>query len=120
MNAGKYDHYDRNGPKIFIGEYACHSVRIGNPGNKNTLLCALAEAAWMTGLERNADVVTMAAYAPLFAHVKDWQWTPNLIWFDNSSSYNTPSYYVQQLFSLNKGNRCCPCDRKQSNDFRNR
>lgn len=103
MNAGKYDNYDRKGPKIFIGEYACHSLRIGNPENKNTQLCALAEAAWMTGLERNADIVTMAAYAPLFAHVKDWQWTPNLIWFDNAKSYATPSYYVQQLFSLNKG-----------------
>ena len=102
-NANKYDHYDRSGPKIFLGEYACHSVRIGSLDNKNTQLCALAEAAFMTGLERNADIVTMAAYAPLFAHVKDWQWTPNLIWFDNSSSYATPSYYVQQLFSLNKG-----------------
>lgn len=105
MNAGKYDNYDRKGPKIFIGEYACTSVRIGNKDNKNTLLCALAEACFMTGLERNADIVTMAAYAPLFAHVKDWQWTPNLIWFDNATSYATPSYYVQQLFSKNKGTR---------------
>lgn len=103
MNAGKYDHSDRQGPKIFLGEYACHSVRIGNTGNKNTQLCALAEAAFMTGLERNSDIVTMAAYAPLFAHVTDWQWTPNLIWFDNDTSYNTPSYYVQQLFALNRG-----------------
>jgi alpha-L-arabinofuranosidase len=108
MNANKYDNYDRKGPKIFIGEYACHSVRIGNTGNKNTQLCALAEAAWMTGLERNADIVTMAAYAPLFAHIKDWQWTPNLIWFDNSKSYATPSYYVQQLFSINKGTDVIP------------
>ncbi|SMC43951.1 alpha-L-arabinofuranosidase C-terminal domain-containing protein [Pedobacter africanus] len=108
MNAGKYDSYDRKGPKIFIGEYACHSIRIGNPGNKNTMLCALAEAAWMTGLERNADVVTMAAYAPLFAHVNDWQWTPNLIWFDNVSSYATPSYYVQQLFADNAGTEVLP------------
>lgn len=103
MNAGKYNHYDRKGPKIFLGEYACHSVRIGKPDNKNTQYCALAEAAFMTGLERNSDIVTMAAYAPLFAHVKDWQWTPNLIWFDNDTSYNTPSYYVQQLFARNKG-----------------
>jgi alpha-N-arabinofuranosidase len=108
MNAGKYDNYDRKGPKIFLGEYACHSIRIGNPENKNTQLCALAEAAFMTGLERNADIVTMAAYAPLFAHVKDWQWTPNLIWFDNAKSYGTPSYYVQQLFSLNKGTDVVP------------
>jgi len=103
MNAGKYDNYDRKGPKIFIGEYAAQSVRIGSIDNKNNLLCALSEAAFMTGLERNADVVTMAAYAPLFAHVNDWQWTPNLIWFDNNSSFATPSYYVQQLFSNNKG-----------------
>ncbi|HJU45980.1 MAG TPA: alpha-L-arabinofuranosidase C-terminal domain-containing protein [Chitinophagaceae bacterium] len=108
MNAGKYDNYDRKGPRIFLGEYACHSVRIGSTDNKNTQLCALAEAAFMTGLERNADVVTMAAYAPLFAHVKDWQWTPNLIWFDNTKSYATPSYYVQQLFSLNKGTDVVP------------
>jgi alpha-L-arabinofuranosidase len=108
MNAGKYDNYDRKGPKIFIGEYACHSIRIGNPGNKNTMFCALAEAAWMTGLERNADIVTMAAYAPLFAHVKDWQWSPNLIWFDNKSSYATPSYYVQQMYSMNKGTDVVP------------
>lgn len=108
MNTGKYDNYDRKGPKIFLGEYACHSTRIGSTDNKNTQLAALAEAAFMTGLERNADVVTMAAYAPLFAHVKDWQWTPNLIWFDNTRSYATPSYYVQQLFSLNKGTNVVP------------
>ena len=57
----------------------------------------------MTGLERNADVVHMASYAPLFAHVEGWQWTPDLIWFDNLSSYGTPSYYVQKLFSTNRG-----------------
>jgi alpha-L-arabinofuranosidase len=57
----------------------------------------------MTGLERNADVVNMASYAPLFAHTEGWQWTPNLIWFDNLNSYGTPDYYVQKLFSNNKG-----------------
>lgn len=62
----------------------------------------------MTGIERNADVVCMASYAPLFAHVTDWQWTPDLIWFDNRTSYNTPNYYVQQLFSLNKGTNVVP------------
>ena len=62
----------------------------------------------MTGLERNADVVNMASYAPLFAHVEGWQWTPNLIWFDNLKSYATPNYYVQQLFSLNKGTDVVP------------
>lgn len=62
----------------------------------------------MTGIERNADVVSMASYAPLFAHVTGWQWTPNLIWFDNACSYNTPNYYVQQLFSVNKGTDVVP------------
>jgi len=62
----------------------------------------------MTGIERNADVVTMASYAPLFAHVTDWQWTPDLIWFDNARSYATPNYYVQQLFSVNKGTEVVP------------
>jgi alpha-N-arabinofuranosidase len=108
QNAKRYDNYDRKGPKIFAGEYAAQSVTTGSPDNKNTLECALAEAAFMTGLERNADVVTMASYAPLFAHVDAWQWTPDLIWFDNLRSYGTPNYYVQQLFSLNKGTDVVP------------
>lgn len=107
-NSSKYDHYDRTGPKIFVGEYAAQSVGIGSPDNKNTLRCALGEAAFMTGLERNADVVSMASYAPLLSDVRDWQWTPDLIWFDNSRVYATPSYYVQQLFSLNKGTDVIP------------
>jgi alpha-L-arabinofuranosidase len=107
-NAGRYDSYDRNGPKIFVGEYAAQSDRIGSMKNVNNLLTALSEACFMTGIERNADVVSMASYAPLFAHVTGWQWTPNLIWFDNQSSYNTPNYYVQQLFSINKGTDVVP------------
>ncbi len=102
-NASRYDNYDRNGPKIFAGEYAAQSVATVSPLNKNNWLCALSEAAFMTGLERNADVVKMASYAPLFAHVEGWQWTPDLIWFDNLNSYGTPDYYVQQLFASNKG-----------------
>ena len=62
----------------------------------------------MTGLERNADVVLMSSYAPLFAHVDAWQWTPNLIWFDNLRSYGTPNYYAQKLFSVNRGSRVLP------------
>ena len=62
----------------------------------------------MTGLERNADVVQMASYAPLFAHVEGWQWTPDLIWFDNLRSYGTPDYYVQKIFSANKGSAVVP------------
>lgn len=107
-NARRYDNYDRKGPKIFAGEYAAQSVSTVNPDNKNNWECALSEAAFMTGLERNADVVNMASYAPLFAHVEGWQWTPNLIWFDNLKSYATPNYYVQQLFSLNKGTDVVP------------
>jgi alpha-L-arabinofuranosidase len=107
-NAKRYDDYDRNGPKIFAGEYAAQSVAIASPDNKNNWDCALAEAAFITGLERNADVVSMASYAPLFAHVDAWQWTPDLIWFDNKKSYGTPNYYVQKLYSLNKGTDVVP------------
>ncbi|MFT4155620.1 alpha-L-arabinofuranosidase C-terminal domain-containing protein [Parafilimonas sp.] len=107
-NAGRYDNYDRNGPKIFAGEYAAHSVSTVSPLNKNNWLCALSEAAFMTGLERNADVVIMTSYAPLFAHVDGWQWTPDLIWFNNLYSYGTPDYYVQQLFACNKGTNVVP------------
>lgn len=103
QNASRYDNYDRKGPKIFAGEYAAQSISTVNPDNKNTWKCALSEAAFMTGLERNADVVHMASYAPLFAHAEGWQWTPDLIWFNNLESYGTPNYYVQKLFSSNKG-----------------
>jgi alpha-L-arabinofuranosidase len=107
-NAERYDSYDRNGPKIFAGEYAAQSVATVSPDNKNNWQCALSEAAFMTGLERNADVVYMASYAPLFAHAEGWQWTPDLIWFDNLQSYGTPNYYVQKLFSVNKGTHVLP------------
>ncbi len=103
QNSTRYDKYDRNGPKIFAGEYAAQSKSTVSPDNKNTWLCALSEAAFMTGLERNADVVHLSSYAPLFAHAEGWQWTPDLIWFDNLHSYGTPNYYVQKLFSNYKG-----------------
>lgn len=102
-NATRYDDYDRNGPKVFAGEYAAQSVAIASPENKNNWETALSEAAFMTGLERNADVVYMTSYAPLMAHIDAWQWTPDLIWFDNLKSYGTPNYYVQKLFANNKG-----------------
>jgi len=107
-NAKRYDNYDRKGPKIFAGEYAAQSVAIASPDNKNNWQCAISEAAFMTGLERNADVVNMASYAPLFAQVDGWQWTPDLIWFNNLGSYGTPNYYVQKLYSLNKGTDVVP------------
>jgi alpha-N-arabinofuranosidase len=108
QNAKRYDNYDRKGPKILAGEYAAHSVGIPNGKTKNNWRSALAEAAFMTGLERNADIVNMASYAPLFAHVDGWQWTPDLIWFDNLQSYGTPNYYVQKLFSTNRGSQVVP------------
>ncbi|MBZ9629526.1 alpha-L-arabinofuranosidase [Salegentibacter sp. LM13S] len=102
-NADRYDDYDRNGPKVFAGEYAAQTVAIASPDNKNNWNTALSEAAYMTGLERNADVVTLTSYAPLMAHKEGWQWTPDMIWFDNLESYGTPNYYVQKLFATNSG-----------------
>lgn len=107
-NASRYNNYDRHGPKVFMGEYAAQSVKTVSPDNRNDWGCALAEAAYMVGLERNGDVVVMASYAPLLAHLDAWQWTPNLIWFDNLNVYGTPSYYVQKLFSRNRGDRLLP------------
>jgi alpha-L-arabinofuranosidase len=103
QNAGKYDTYDRNGPKIYVGEYA---VTIGcGQGN---LAGALGEAAFMTGMERNSDVVVMSSYAPLFANVNNKRWNPDLINFDRSRVYGIPSYYVQQLFAQNTGDVVLP------------
>ncbi len=107
-NARRYDNYDTTGPKVFAGEFAAHDRPAEDGRRKNNWLAALTEAAFMTGLERNAKVVKMASYAPLFAHVDAWQWSPNLIWFNNLSSYGTANYYVQQLFSLNKGSHVVP------------
>ena len=107
-NANRYDNYDRNGPKVFAGEYAAHDKEGKNSESRNTWMSALAEAAFMTGLERNADVVQMASYAPLLAHVDAWQWRPDLIWFDNLKAVGTPNYYVQKFFSTNKGTHVVP------------
>ena len=107
-NVNRYDHYDRGGPKVFFGEYAAQSVAMVSTKNRNNLECALAEAAFMTGLERNADVVRMASYAPLFGNADAWQWTPNLIWVDSHRIYGTPNYYAQQLFSRNCGDAVLP------------
>ena len=102
-NATRYDKYDRKGPKIFAGEYAAQSVAIASPDNKNNWECAYSEAAFMTGLERNAEVVHLTSYAPLLAHEEGWQWTPDLIWFNNLTSFGSANYYVQKLFANNKG-----------------
>ena len=95
----RYESYDRKGPKVFAGEYACH----GRGKKWNHFETSLYEAAFMTDLERNADVVHMTAYAPLFAHVDGWQWRPDLIWYDNTRMFKTVSYYVQQMYATNKG-----------------
>ncbi|WP_444367559.1 alpha-L-arabinofuranosidase C-terminal domain-containing protein [Prevotella sp.] len=100
----RYEGYDRKGPKVFAGEYACH----GKSKKWNHFETSLYEAAFMTDLERNADVVDMATYAPLFAHVDGWQWRPDMIWYDNTRMFKTVSYYVQQMYACNKGTNVLP------------
>ena len=107
-NTGRYDGYDRSGPKVFAGEYAAQTAGVTRDVNRNNWKAAIAEAAFMTGLERNGDVVVMASYAPLMAHVDAWQWKPDAIWFDNLRSYGTPDYYVQKVFANNVGTRVVP------------
>lgn len=104
-NAGRYDNYNRKGPKVFAGEYASHVKGLDAQPTvaMNNFEAALSEAAFMTGLERNADVVHQATYAPLFAHVEGWQWHPDLIWFDNLQSVRTVNWYVQMLYAHNTG-----------------
>jgi alpha-L-arabinofuranosidase len=97
-NVNRYDTYDRRGPKIFVGEFAAHD----GGAKRNNLRAALAEAAFMTGLWKNADEVILASYAPLFGKVGHDQWHPNLIWFDNSRVALTPSYYAQAQFAQNR------------------
>ena len=107
-NASQYDKYNRNGPKIFVGEWA---TREGAP--TTNLNAALGDAAWMTGMERNSDLVIMSCYAPLFVNVstatatapKAWQWDSDLIGYDALNSYGSPSYYVQKIFSHYLGHK---------------
>jgi alpha-L-arabinofuranosidase len=108
-NAKRYDNYNRKEvSKVFAGEYAGQSDRVVSADNQNNWHTALAEAAFMTGLERNADIVRMASYAPLFAHVDGWQWKPDLIWVDNLQVMPTPNYQVQKLYATNKGSHVVP------------
>lgn len=104
-STGRYDKFDRKGPKVYVGEYACHL-----PDKSNSLYAALAEAAMMTGFERNSDIVGMTAYAPLFNKIGSTQWTPDLIWFTNTRSYGTPSYHVQKLFGANRPDVMLPTE----------
>ena len=99
-NAGRYDTYSRKGPKVYVGEYA-----VTEGCGQGNLAAALGEAAFMTGIERNSDVVQMASYAPLFVNVNNRQWNPNAIVFDGTRSYGTPSYHVQRMFSTNRADR---------------
>ncbi|MFJ2235924.1 alpha-L-arabinofuranosidase C-terminal domain-containing protein [Streptomyces sp. NPDC087859] len=99
QNNDRYDSYDRSGPKVFLGEYASWGNAFKN---------GLAEAAFMTGLERNADVVKLASYAPLFANEDYVQWQPDLVWFNNHASWNSANYEVQKLFMTNVGDRVVP------------
>ncbi|WP_447041266.1 alpha-L-arabinofuranosidase C-terminal domain-containing protein [Streptomyces sp. DSM 118878] len=98
-NNDRYDSYDRSGPKVFLGEYASQGNTFGN---------ALSEAAFMTGLERNADVVKLASYAPLLANEDYVQWKPNMIWFDNDQSWGSANYETQKLFMRNVGDEVVP------------
>ncbi|MBW5448253.1 hypothetical protein GE107_19590 [Cohnella sp. CFH 77786] len=112
-NLGRYDNYSRSGPNVFVGEYAAHGQ-----GKRNNMESALSEAAFMTGLERNSDVVEMASYAPLFSRrpASFTQWTPDMIWFDEYRAFGTPNYYVQQLFMNHMGDQVLPIDLKARND----
>lgn len=100
QNATKYDSYDRQGPKIYVGEYA-----VTQGSGQGNLDAALGEAAFMTGMERNSDIVTMSSYAPLFVNVNNRQWNPDAIVYNSAQSYGTPSYYVQALFANNRPDR---------------
>jgi alpha-L-arabinofuranosidase len=104
-HANQYDKTDRNGPKVFVGEYAVtKDCGLGN------LRGAIGEAAFMTGLERNSDEVVMASYAPLLVNLNHRAWNPDLINFDSSKWYGLPSYYVQKLFAENRGDVYLPTD----------
>ncbi|MGL4373987.1 MAG: alpha-L-arabinofuranosidase C-terminal domain-containing protein, partial [Turicibacter sp.] len=107
-NLERYDQYPRyedgKSGKIFLGEYACHTNRNGfSSQGVNNMLAALSEAAFLTSAERNADIIEMTTYAPLFAKKDRTQWGPDLIWIDNTQAYGTPSYYVQKMYGLNMG-----------------
>ncbi|MEO6232552.1 MAG: alpha-L-arabinofuranosidase C-terminal domain-containing protein [Ferruginibacter sp.] len=112
-NASQYDKYDRNGSKIFVGEWA---TREGAP--TTNLNAALGDAAWMTGMERNSDLIIMSCYAPLFVNVntatatapKAWQWDSDLIGHNALTSYGSPAYYVQQLFGNYLGDKIVTID----------
>lgn len=103
QQANRYDRYDRKGPKIYVGEYA-----VTQGCGEGNLIAALGEAAFITGMERNSDMVIMASYAPLFVNANDRKWNPDAIVFNSAQSFGTPSYWVQRLFSTNRGDVVLP------------
>ncbi len=109
-NQDYYDRYDRSKSKVYLGEYAAHL-----PGRPNNLESSLAEALYLTALERNGDVVSMTSYAPLLAKEKRTQWNPDLIYFNNTEVKPTVGYFVQKLYGENSGDSYLPCDVKLSN-----
>ena len=104
-NTHRYDSYDRNGAKVFLGEYAATAKGIGTKQTKSNIAAAVSEAAYMTGLERNGDIVQMASYAPTFAKNNADEWSINMIWFDSHEAVLTPTYYNQLLFMNNTGTK---------------
>ena len=108
QNLDFYDKYDRSRSRVYLGEYAAH-----DQGRRTTLRSALAEAAYMTSLERNADVVQMASYAPLLGKIGRTQWNPDLIYFTNTQIVPTINYHAQRLFSVNAGDQLVPCTVKK-------
>ena len=105
QQAGRYDKYDRKGPKVYVGEYA-----VTQGCGQGNLRGAVGEASFMIGMERNPDVVAMSSYAPLFVNVNHRGWNPDLINFDSSRAYGIPSFYVQKMFSENRGDVVLPVD----------
>lgn len=101
----RYDSFDRDGAHVFVGEYAATAKGVGTIQTKSNMLEAVEEASFLTGIERNGDVVEMASYAPTFAKVNAQSWNVNLIWFDSRETVLTPSYYVQMLFANNYGTK---------------
>ncbi|MGN0556145.1 MAG: alpha-L-arabinofuranosidase C-terminal domain-containing protein [Candidatus Fimenecus sp.] len=115
-NTDRYDSYDRDGAKVFLGEYAATARGVGTIQTKSNLKAALSEAAYMTSLEKNGDVVVMASYAPLLAKSDAEQWNINLIWFDAYNVVLTPSYYTQMLYMNNTGTKYVKTDLPDGND----
>ena len=101
----RYDNFDRDGAHVFIGEYAVTPAGVGTLLTKSNMFGAVEEASYLTGVERNGDVVEMASYAPTFAKVNAQSWNVNLIWFDSQEVVLTPNYYVQMLYANNYGTK---------------